>query len=574
MNAEGAAVPARAPARLKWSRGAGALLFLVMALLFLVANRGAYEGYFQDDEFDNLSFAPHVSLPVYAKSLLTPRFIPGNFRPVGHAYFGVMGRLFGLDFPRYVWPLHLIHFLNVWLVWLLLRRLGGGPWAAGAGALLFAFHMAAFDVYWKPMYVFDLLCATFTLACLLFWIRGRWLLSFAAFWLAYKSKELAVMLPAVLACYEYWLGGRRWKRLAPFFLVSLSFGLQALVGARHEDNDYSFRFRPWAVAQTVSYYAGRLGLFPYAGLLLLPLPFLFRDRRVWFGIAAMLLFFFPLAFLPGRMFSAYCYVPLIGVAVAASAIAERPRLAVALFFLAWIPFNYAHLKRNRRQALAIADENRRYTAAVADFARSAPDMRQFIYDGRPANFHPWGIRGALNWFYGREDVRLSGAEDPEAREMLRGAAPLAVLSWDPRGALTVTARAAGAPDASFIRMDRTTPLWQLDEGWFQLEGGYRWTRDRATARLRRPPGARAFQLTVNVGPEHIRIMKRTEVRLFLNGRPAGSRTFTRNGWQTVRWRLEAAAPGPVEVRFESDPFHPSGDPRALGVAVVSFGFVD
>ena len=133
------------------TRWHGLLLFLVAALLFVIANRGAYQGYFQDDEFDNLSFAPRVAVSDYARTLLTPRFIPGNFRPVGHAYFGGMGRVFGLDFPKYVWPLHLIHFLNVWLVWLLLRRLGGAPYAAGAGALLFAFHMAAFDVFWKPM---------------------------------------------------------------------------------------------------------------------------------------------------------------------------------------------------------------------------------------------------------------------------------------------------------------------------------------------------------------------------------------------------------------------------------------
>ena len=107
---------------------------------------------------------------------------------------------------------------------MLIRRLGGSPFAASAGSVLFAFHMAVFDVYWKPMYVFDLLCATFCLASMLLWIRGRWVLSFVAFWLAYKSKELAVMLPFVLAAYEYWLGKRRWKPLIPFAAVSFSFG--------------------------------------------------------------------------------------------------------------------------------------------------------------------------------------------------------------------------------------------------------------------------------------------------------------------------------------------------------------
>ena len=68
------------------------------------------------------------------------------------------------------------------------------------------------------------------------------MLSFALFWLAYKSKEPAVMLPAVLACYEWWLGERRWKRLVPFLLVSLSFGLQGLLLNPSQDHDYAFRF--------------------------------------------------------------------------------------------------------------------------------------------------------------------------------------------------------------------------------------------------------------------------------------------------------------------------------------------
>ena len=72
--------------------------------------------------------------------------------------------------------------------------------------------MALFDAVWKPMYVFDVLCATFCLLSVLMWTRRRWILSLLAFWLAYKAKELAVMLPAVLLCYEMWIGTRRWNR--------------------------------------------------------------------------------------------------------------------------------------------------------------------------------------------------------------------------------------------------------------------------------------------------------------------------------------------------------------------------
>src|SRR6266496_4393003 len=97
------------------TRPAGALLFLAMALLFLIANRGAYKGYFQDDELDNISWAPDVPKIEFLTGVLTPKYLTGNFRPVGHFYFAVMGKQFGLDFPKYLFPLHALHLLNVWL---------------------------------------------------------------------------------------------------------------------------------------------------------------------------------------------------------------------------------------------------------------------------------------------------------------------------------------------------------------------------------------------------------------------------------------------------------------------------
>ena len=56
------------------NRRAGAALFLAMALLFLIANRGAYKGYFQDDELDNISWAPDVPKMEFLTGVLTPRF--------------------------------------------------------------------------------------------------------------------------------------------------------------------------------------------------------------------------------------------------------------------------------------------------------------------------------------------------------------------------------------------------------------------------------------------------------------------------------------------------------------------
>ncbi len=552
----------------------GAALFLAMALLFLIANRGAYEGYFADDELDNLSWAPAVPLSDFAAALVSPRFQPGNFRPAGHLYFRLAGPAFGMDFSQYVIPIHAIHLLNVWLVWLLVRRLGASPFAAASGAVLFAFHMAVFDVLWKPMYVFDLLCATFSLTSLLLWIDGRVVLSFAAFWLAYKSKEPAVMLPFVLACYEYWLGKRRWKPLAPFAAASFSFGIQGLLLNPHRGGDYAFQFSARELWRSITYYRDRILLVPHGGVVLAALPALFRDRRVWFGTAALALFFLPLLPLSGRLFGAYCYLPLAGAAVAFAAIADRGhRGFVALFLVAWLFFNFIHLRLNRRQALAVAEENRRYVAAIMDFARRAPEMRQFICDGRPFALHSWGIEGALRWVYGRQDLLVAGVEDPAARTALRSQRPVAILSWDPAlRTLAITARDRNTPDAPYIKMDRFTPVWQLEEGWYQLEGGYRWTGPTATARLSRPADARQFALTVYMPQDVIRGAGGSAVQVRLDGEPLPEQHFTEPGWQTARWELPPGAAGTVTVRLASPPYRPQRDPRALGLAVGGFGF--
>ena len=240
--------------------------------------------------------------------------------------------------------IHAFHLLNVWLLWLVARRLGRRPVAAAAACLFFGLHMALFDDFWKPMYVFDVLCATFCLLSLWCYARERWVLSFAAFWLAYKSKELAVMLPVVLAAYELWFGKRRWKPLVPFFLTSLSFGLQGMWGNPNKDNDYTFRFTAEALAKTSVFYAGRVFLLPYLGFAVPVFALVARNRRTWFGLAMTALFFLPLLFLPGRMFSAYCYLPFAGLAIALTGVAEAASPAAVVLFLAlWLPMDIHEL---------------------------------------------------------------------------------------------------------------------------------------------------------------------------------------------------------------------------------------
>jgi hypothetical protein len=413
-----------------------AALFLALAAAFLLLNRAAYQGYFQDDDLDNLGWTQFGPAVEYLKGVATPRVFENNFRPVGHFYFREGALHLGLAFRKYVALLHGVHLLNVWLLWLLLRRMGVRELPAGAACVFFGLHMALFDAFWKPAYVFDALCGTFCLLSLLWWVERRWVLSFLAFWLAYKSKEVAVMLPAVLAVYELWLGKRQWKPLAAFFAASFSFTAQALWANPHRDDDYTFRFTGGALARTIPFYGGRLLLAPYAALVL-PVA-AWRSRRAWFGLAAMALLFLPMLFLPGRMAGAYCYVPFIGLGIAVAGMFESwPPAAAVLALALWAPLDIHALRVQRNVTLARAQDAKQWVTALATYGAANPAPDAFVFDGAPEGFARYGMEGAVKYIFHRLDPRLTSvAEAPPA-----GSA--AVLRWDAgRHRLDIAARRA------------------------------------------------------------------------------------------------------------------------------------
>lgn len=549
--------------------------FALIGWLFYVASKGAYRGFFSADDLDNLAWTRHAALSSFLSGLVTPQFFATNFRPIGHFYFWALGHTAGLDFRPYVAVLHILHLVNLALLWALLQRLAFSWPARAIGVVFFAFHMAVFDAYWKPMYVFDVLCAVFSLLSVLLWIDKRRWMSLLCFWLAYKSKELAVAVPVILLAYEYLLGSFAWKNLTWHFAGGAWFAAQALFSQGGRGGDYGLRLTPLTLLQTLDYYASQVLLVRYAGFGLVLLPVWIRDRRLWWGLLAGALWLAPMLLVPGRRFSAYLYLPLAGLAVAIAALTERVGWKwIAAPLAIWLGFNYIEMRNLRRATLAEAEETAAYVYSLADLAKDGKDIDTVLIDSAPAALRRWGVEGALRYTFDREDIELIYLEDRDHKEP-RAEATLAMLSWDgPLKKLHTIRRTAALGDAPYVAMTRLTPVWQLTKGWYQREGGYRWTMPRAEARLRRPAGAKEFQVTVNVGPDYIRAVGKATLTVSVGGEQLGSREFTQNGWITEKFAMTPGVAGSVDVVFNVDPpFRPkNGDPRSLGIPIAAFGF--
>ena len=553
---------------LRWKT---ASLAAAIVILFVIVNRGAYKGYFQDDDLDNLSWTAQLDSVDFVKGMVSPVFSRSNFRPVGHFYFHAMERIAGMRFVPYVAVLQAIHLWNSLLIWLVLKRLKIHPLAALAAALFFLFHPATFDAYWQPMYVFDVLCGTFCLLSLLAFIDRRWVISFICFVFAYKAKEVAVMLPAVLAAYEILAGERRWKPLVPFFAVSLLFGIQALISNANTNDAYTLKVTTATLLESAKFYLWRIFAVSVAAFAILGR---WRNRYAWFGFCAAFLFLIPLLAVPGRTYSVYSYVPLLGAAIALAAVLDQTKTWIALFFLTiWLPMTFAQMRDYRRAALTSADENRSYVGGLADFLRASPQTTVFIEDGAPVAMHPWGVRGAILYLSKKPEIQLAAINSPEATTLLTKP-NLAVLSWDQvTRKLQITQRDPETPAESYISMRRGMPIWQFGEGWYQRENFYRWTKPEARATLRRPEGASKFDVSVNIGITHITDLPTLHLEVLLDGTSLGVQNITTPGWQIRSYPVKPAPAGTANVEFRASPaYHPRGDPRVLGIPIGGFGF--
>jgi hypothetical protein len=312
----------------------------ICAFFFYCTGFGLYVPLGFDDVM-NLSFAWEPPWLELGAALINP-FTP-FYRPTGSLWYRVMFEFFGLDpFPYRIAGYGLL-ILNLFLVYRLTARLTRSKEVGAMASLLFVFHGRLAPIYLNNGTVYDVLCATFSLATILLYVRWRAedrdlsirqrCVILVLFILALNAKEMAAFLPLVLFSYEvaYAPSGTRSRRWLVQHLGTLAIGI-AIVAASavakmsersvmHGNPPYMATFTisqfvdHWRSLLTDLLYVKGHGLTPLqVGLFwmcLFGLAALSGRRHVWFSVAFCFLGPIAILFFPFRGFFVM-YLPNVG----------------------------------------------------------------------------------------------------------------------------------------------------------------------------------------------------------------------------------------------------------------------
>jgi tetratricopeptide (TPR) repeat protein len=293
----------------------------------------------------------------------------GNYNPLPILSFAVEKSLAGNQIsPRLIHTTNLaLHLATLWMVMLLLFRMGFGNWGVLAGGLLFGIHpMRVESVAWATERK-DVLFAVFFFAALALydrWVKrentgqprmGLYLGMVLLAMLSGFSKVQAVTLPLSMLALDYWyrrpLSFKLILEKTPFWIVSLIIGMMNLYtlkqqGSTNDDiTNFNFLDRLCIGAYSFCVYLYKL-LIPYPMSPLYPYPkplpiwvylspILFAavwygvwrlwkaDKRVW--VFGTVFFFFNVMFLlqvlgagQGYLADRFTYVPYFGFFVIAA----------------------------------------------------------------------------------------------------------------------------------------------------------------------------------------------------------------------------------------------------------------
>ncbi len=198
--------------RTRWTSrlSAGAVAALVGGFFLYCTWPGLFVG-FDNDDVMNLHFAWSPPLSKFLLGNLVP--FTTFYRPSGAAYYRLCYALFGWRPGAFRGVTYALMLVNLFLVYLLGRKLTRSAEAGVISALLYTFHGHLRQMYMSNGTCYDVLCTSFTLLTLWYYVRvrqagSRWrwpqvAAVVALFVAALNAKEMAAVLPGLFLLYEW-----------------------------------------------------------------------------------------------------------------------------------------------------------------------------------------------------------------------------------------------------------------------------------------------------------------------------------------------------------------------------------
>ena len=366
-----------------WARRLPWAVFGVTLLVYLPALGNGFVNW--DDDRNFLDNPAYRGLAPDNLSWAFSTFLLGHWHPLTWLSLELDYVLWGMNPAGYHLTNALLHALAAALAYLLFAGLLGkedGRWAAAVGALFFALHpLRVESVAWVSERR-DVLCGVFSLATVLFYVRGRLPLSLGFFAGALLSKVLTATLPVVLVLLDFYplrkpLDRRTILEKVPYFALALAVGL---VGVGRYEGGLT------AAAEDLNLYAGlrlMLSVFALAFYLVKTmLPFGLYPQYVWNADPR------PAdALLAG---AAGLFVLILGLTLWAWRRGMRaPAVALTIYGVTLLPV-LSLLRLDRQQ---IVSDHHSYLASVALAALAAAGWR--AWHRRAADAARWTAIGAL-----------------------------------------------------------------------------------------------------------------------------------------------------------------------------------
>ena len=308
---------------------------LIVVYFFALAGMGLWSHWAPDDMQNLYYYWSHGVAALIRANLL---FASTYYRPMGGVFYLPLYAIAGLNPAPNRIVCFLLLLLNIWLSYALARRLIGDRGAAVLAALIGCFHGNALGMYVSNSIIYEILCFTFEISALLYYVRirqkGRLLaphevaILLLLFVCALNSKEMAVMLPLWLAAYEWWhrdAPGLRVRTLVPAAIAGAMSLLYAAGKLRGSNSLAQFEaYRPSFTAhryfETSQAYLNLL-FYSHRGFntvrtilfwaALFVIAYALRSRAMKFAALFALFSFLPLNFVNVREGFAL-YIPLFG----------------------------------------------------------------------------------------------------------------------------------------------------------------------------------------------------------------------------------------------------------------------